>query len=589
MTNISKYHSVYELRRLCPKPWRYNTSAELDTLSYSGKHAKYEGGGYIADLGYNSRTAFRVVRNLESNDWIDEKTAAVLIEFTVFQPSTSLFSVAKLLYEVIPTGKPETRARFHTLSIYGTSDPRLRSLFVACEIILLILVAYFLILEAVKIYRQGCSYFVSFWNWMNLLQLVSAIITIAFFFFKEKYISSFVKRVQANPFETVSVDYALFWSDLELLVLSVVVFVVTVKFLRLIRFNRHVCQMVASLKISSPNVASYSVLFFINLISFALLGYLVFGNDNISYHSFIDALGTLIQKFLGNELYFYELQYSNRILGPTYIISFMLSMTFILINMFLAILNDSYESVRELSGGKFADAELGDFIKEYYLTRIHRLHEILKRKLGNVGFRHKLYDRSRNESKSQIKGDSVGSFTSLPSDYPAIVETWDPVNSSSSKLALLENEKTAKCVIITEAIYVNEVAMEGDQPDLQSKPPSVASDDGSNEELLDLLGDLPEALLAPTIASQKTVSNEDFIDLLGDLPESMVDDDETIDNVRKRLADVGAVVRLNKNTLRRFSTTGDKYIVQTNVQMMGPSVALTLRPRLESKPLVIPK
>lgn len=103
------------------------------------------------------------------------------------------------------------------------------------------------------------------------------------------------------------------------------------------------------------------------------------------------------------------------------------------------------------------------------------------------------------------------------------------------------------------------------------------------------MGDLPEALLAPTIASQKTVSNEDFIDLLGDLPESMVDDDETIDNVRKRLADVGAVVRLNKNTLRRFSTTGDKYIVQTNVQMMGPSVALTLRPRLESKPLVIPK
>ena len=260
MTNISKYHSVYELLRLCPKPWRYNTSVELDTLSYSGKHAKYEGGGYIADLGYNSRTASRVVRNLESNDWIDEKTAAVLIEFTVFQPSTSLFSVAKLLYEVIPTGKPETRARFHTLSIYGTSDPRLRSLFVACQIILLILVAYFLILEAVKIYRQRCSYFVSFWNWMNLLQLVSAIITIAFFFFKEKYISSFVKRVQANPFETVSVDYALFWSDLELLVLSVVVFVVTVKFLRLIRFNRHVCQMVASLKISSPNVASYSVL-----------------------------------------------------------------------------------------------------------------------------------------------------------------------------------------------------------------------------------------------------------------------------------------------------------------------------------------
>lgn len=124
-----------------------------------------------------------------------------------------------------------------------------------------------------------------------------------------------------------------------------------------------------------------------------------------------------------------------------------------------------------------------------------------------------------------------------------------------------------------------------DELDIPSAPP-VASSDEANTELLDVLEDLPETVIAPSIASDRNVSNTEFMNLLADLPESMVDDDETIDNVRKGLANIGAVLRLNNNTLRRFSTTGDKYIVQTNLQM-GPSVALTLRARRESEPHVI--
>lgn len=579
ITNITKYHSEYDLLRLCPKPWRYNSSLELNTLSYYGRKTRYDGGGYVADLGYNSRTASRVVINLASNDWIDERTAAVFIEFTVFQPSTSLFSVAKFAYEVYPTGKPITQARFNTLSIYGTTDPKFRSLFVACQIILLFLIAYFLLLEAVKIYRQSCSYFRSFWNWMNLLQLISAITTIAFFFFKEKYVSSFVKQVQANPFETASADYVLFWSDLEMVVLSVVVFIVTVKFLRIIRFNSHVCQMVSSLKLSSPHITSYSVVFFINLLSFALFGVLVFGNDIDSYRSFVEAFITLIQKFLGGELYFFELQSSNRILAPLFVFGYMLSMSFILINMFVAILNESYESVKELSGGKFADAELGTFIKEYYLARLARLHEIVKRKLASFGYRHKLYDRPKNEKKSKLREEYVGSFLTLPSDYPPYVEPWDRLDNSS-QLALIDNEVTVEDT--TSSPYSAEGIPLGEEADTTSAPSIVSSSD-CNAELLDLLGELPESVVAPSFASSNACSNAEFLNLIGDeLPESMVDDNDTIDNVRKGLADVGAVLRLDKHTLRRFSTTGDKYIVQTNLHM-GPSVALNFRSRRDSR------
>lgn len=585
VANISKYHSMYDVLRLCPKPWRYNSSLELNTLSYYGKHARYDGGGYIADLGYDSQTASRVVINLKNNNWIDERTAAILIEFTVFQPSTLLFSVGKLLYEVYPTGKPVSQARFDTLSIYGTSNPSIRSFFVACQIILLLLIAYFLLLEVVKIYRQSCSYFRSFWNWTNLLQLIFATTTIAFFFFKEKYVSSFVKQVQENPFETASADYVLFWSDMEMIVLSVVVFIVTVKFLRIIRFNRHVCQMVSSLKLSAPHISSYSVLFFVNILSFTLFGVLVFGNDMEPYHSFLEALVTLIQKFLGGDLHFYDLQSSNRILGPIFVFGYMLSMGFILINMFVAILNESYESVKELSGGKFADAELGTFIKQYYLARFLRLYEVLKRKLAITGYRRKFYDRPKIEKKSKLREEYVGSFLSVPSDYPPYVEPWACLDNSS-QLTLIDNEvtvgETEASTVRAEAFTSGGELVESstDEPDTTSTT-SVTSSGGCKAELLDLLGELPASVVAPSFASSNTCSNAEFLDLLGDLPESIVDDDETIDNVRKGLADVGAVLRLDKRTFRRFSATGDKYIVQTNLHM-GPSVALNFRARPDS-------
>ena len=563
MTNISNYHSIYDVLRLCPKPWRYNTSLELNTLSYYGKQTRYDGGGYIADLGYDSRTASRVVINLKSNlyDWIDDRTAAVLVEFTIFQPSTLLFSVAKLLYEVYPTGKPVSRARFDTLSIYGTTGPSIRSFFVACQIILLLLIGYFLLLEVVKIYRQSCSYFRSFWNWINLLHLIFAITTIAFFFFKEKYVSSFVKHVQENPFETASVDYVLFWSDLEMIVLSVVVFIVTVKFLRIIRFNTHVCQMVSSLKLSAPHMTSYSVLFFVNILSFTLFGVLVFGNDLESYHSFIEALVTLIQMFLGGDLHFYELQSSNRVLGPIFVFGYMFSMAFILINMFVAILNESYESVKELSGGKFADAELGNFIKQYYLARFLRLHEVLKRKLATTGYRHQLYDRSKIEKKSKLRQEYVGSYLSVPSDYPPYVEPWE-CSANSSQLAVIDNEvsvgEAEASLLGAEAFPSIEESVEIStvEPDTTSTP-----SDGCRAEPVDLLGELPASVGAPSFAASSADSNAEFLDLLGDLPESMVDDEETIDNVRKGLADVGAVLRHDKRTFMRFSATGDKYIV----------------------------
>ena len=478
---------------------------------------------------------------------MDQQTVAVFVEFTVFEPASALFTVAKLLYEVPPMGKPLTKTHINTLSLYANPNQSFGSFIVACQIVFLVLLVYYLIRELRKMYEFSCSYFNSFWNWMDLLQVISAVTTVVLFFFKEKYVSRFVQRVQANPFETSSVDYVIVWYQLEVYVLSVVVFIVTVKLLRLLRFNSHICQMSASLRTSSSHMLSYSVIFFVLLISFACLGMLVFGNAVQAYSSFVEVFSALLQKFLGGNLHFEELQNVNRIIGPIFVFSYMLCMGCVLINMFIAILNESYESVKNLSGGTFPDAKLGRFMRNYYKNHLCNFHDVFKRKLGNFGYRHRLWDPKRREPE-EFKDPILGSFVSLACN-----------NSQYSSQNVIFSSQ--------DRLVVNAKATEIEVESLDLKP--ELSTNSQIETIME----------CPTPAETECSSSScELLDLISELPESLVDDDDTMENVRQKLADVGAVLRLSKHSYRRFSTRGDKFVVERDIHL-GTPVAIRFKGR----------
>ncbi|CAF4348277.1 unnamed protein product, partial [Adineta steineri] len=52
-------------------------------------------------------------------DWIDEKTRAVFIQLTLYNPSVELFTAVTLLAEFLPTGGIYTIARFEPINFYS--------------------------------------------------------------------------------------------------------------------------------------------------------------------------------------------------------------------------------------------------------------------------------------------------------------------------------------------------------------------------------------------------------------------------------------------------------------------------------------
>ena len=132
-----------EALRLCPKPWRYQTSEELDNDPIKGVHGYYEGGGYVTVMGYNEETAHSVLNDTLGHGWIDRRTRVVILEFAVFNAYTNLLSIATYIYEVLATGVAYTTKRVDTLDLYST-DSGSATGFLVCQFLFMAMTLYYL-------------------------------------------------------------------------------------------------------------------------------------------------------------------------------------------------------------------------------------------------------------------------------------------------------------------------------------------------------------------------------------------------------------------------------------------------------------
>ena len=368
LKNYSRFQSVYDI---CPRPWRYQSASQINTLSHEAVKETYNGGGYVADLGYNKDTASKVIRELRAHNWIDERTAALFVEFTLFDPSTSLFCYVRNIYELLPTGQAVTSVEVRALSLYPSPNPNYQSFYEVCQLLFLIVIVVFFIAEIIKCFRQK-RYFHQVWNWVELLLLAVSLAAVVVSFFKGKYTSLFVKEIRTNPYETFSSDFIARLMDVETLLLSLAIFIITLKLLRLIRFNPHICQMQGTLESSAKSIMSFSVMFAVVGVAFSQFGNLCFGADVADFASFSDSLRVVLSMSVGKSIDSKGLHQKNPIVAYVYGFFFLMTMTFILLNIFVAILVMAYGDIREEKGdgGSFADAELGSFMYNVLFKKI---------------------------------------------------------------------------------------------------------------------------------------------------------------------------------------------------------------------------
>ncbi|XP_069932245.1 polycystin-2-like protein 2 isoform X3 [Oryctolagus cuniculus] len=313
-TYTSKNEDLSEFGLSTDTEWKYSSSKTNSPL-YWGYVGVYQDGGYIFTLSKSKSETKTKFVDLRLNSWITRGTRVIFIDFSLYNANVNLFCIIRLVAEFPATGGILTSWQFYSVKLLRYVS--YYDYFIAsCEIIFCIFLIVFTIQEAIKIKEYKFAYFKSIWNWLELLLLL---------------------------------------------------------IFKFISFNKTMSQLSSTLSRCIKDIVGFAIMFFIIFFAYAQLGFLVFGSQVDDFSTFQNSIFAQFRIVLG-DFNFAGIQQANWILGPIYFITFIFFVFFVLLNMFLAIINDTYAEVKaDYAIGRRPDFELGKMIKKGYNDALEKL------------------------------------------------------------------------------------------------------------------------------------------------------------------------------------------------------------------------
>ncbi|XP_060524738.1 polycystin-2-like isoform X2 [Cylas formicarius] len=376
----NRFDAVYEdTESFGPAPLTpgFTHSDAVETGSLRGRGVGgsiYSGGGFYVDLPAEEVLARTVIADLKGNLWITRGTRAVFVDFAVYNGNLNLFCVCKLSFEFPPSGGVVAGASFNAArltSLDGRREWALRVVlyaFAACML-------YYTLEEVREIIYFGTEYLAQFWNYVDLFIILLTYFYVAATEYLRVAAPARVRQIIANPHVYGNLEHAGYVDGMVETSGAVLAFLVYMKVFKFLNFNRRMAQLNNTLSQCAKDVAGFSVMFFIAFLAYAELGYLVFGSQVRDFSTFGDAMFTLLRTVLGDFNYM-DIHEANWVVAPVYFLTYMVLVFFVLLNMFLAIINDTYGDVK---------TDIAIAPKEIQMT------EFLKRKLfrllSRFGFR----------------------------------------------------------------------------------------------------------------------------------------------------------------------------------------------------------
>ncbi|NP_001245377.1 polycystin-2-like protein 2 isoform 2 [Homo sapiens] len=322
--------------------WRYSTS-NTNSPWHWGFLGVYRNGGYIFTLSKSKSETKNKFIDLRLNSWITRGTRVIFIDFSLYNANVNLFCIIRLVAEFPATGGILTSWQFYSVKLLRYVS--YYDYFIAsCEITFCIFLFVFTTQEVKKIKEFKSAYFKSIWNWLELLLLLLLKST-------EKY-SDFY--------------FLACWHIYYNNIIAITIFFAWIKIFKFISFNKTMSQLSSTLSRCVKDIVGFAIMFFIIFFAYAQLGFLVFGSQVDDFSTFQNSIFAQFRIVLG-DFNFAGIQQANPILGPIYFITFIFFVFFVLLNMFLAIINDTYSEVKaDYSIGRRLDFELGKMIKQSY-------------------------------------------------------------------------------------------------------------------------------------------------------------------------------------------------------------------------------
>uniref|UniRef100_A0A7M4FZE9 Polycystin-2 n=1 Tax=Crocodylus porosus TaxID=8502 RepID=A0A7M4FZE9_CROPO len=351
--------------------WTYTSEKDLNGSSHWGLIATYGGAGYYQDLSRTREETAAQIATLKKNLWLDRGTRAAFIDFSVYNANINLFCIVRLLVEFPATGGLLTSWQFQPVKLIhyiSTFD----FFMAACEIAFCLFILYYTVEEILEIRIHKLHYFRSLWNCLDIIIIVLSVVAIAINIYRTSTVDMQLKKLLEDQNSFPNFEPLAYWQIQFSNIAAVTMFFVWIKLFKFVSINRTMSQLSSTMSRCAKDVIGFAIMFFIIFLAYAQLAYLVFGTQVDDFSTFQDCVLTQFRIILG-DFNFTEVEEANRVLGPIYFTTFVFFMFFILLNMFLAIINDTYSEVKSDMAQQKNEMELSDLLKRGYNRAMIRL------------------------------------------------------------------------------------------------------------------------------------------------------------------------------------------------------------------------
>ncbi len=268
----------------------------MDSLPLAGIFTTYGGGGYVIDLTGTKEEILANLDSIKANNWLDRRTRSLLIEFNVYNPNVNLFAVCTLAIEILATGNFINTVTIEVINLFGQQSAVSNGIYYAY----IGLVFWSVFREAKKIYTLKGAYVRQFWSWVQWTIIATSLAAFAIWtyrsYFGQKLLTSFGKN---NGQGYISFRYLNFYNSLLSLLLALPPALATLKFIKLLRFNKTVLLLTHAISSSMGQLLGVILIFFILFISFVQIFYLLLSNNLSGFKTVINTAMTCFQILLG--------------------------------------------------------------------------------------------------------------------------------------------------------------------------------------------------------------------------------------------------------------------------------------------------
>ncbi len=332
-----------------------------------GTYNTYWGGGYVYEMRGQKSFLEGNLTLLQKNNWINRFTRAVIIEFSIFNPNINLIGVAEIVVEFLPTGSILTSSRFDCISLFSSL-----SLFtVVCDVIYLLFVIYYTIQEIRELYKQGKFYFLQFWSYVEWSIIAFSWTALGLYLYKievSNQVSAFFK--QTSGYAYYKMQSIVFWNLVLNYSFAFCIALGTLKCLKIFRFSKKISYLGTTLGNCAKELLGFCFMFVVVFISFILLFNLYYEGKLKEFSTVIRSMTTGFDIMLG-KFRVESLLIADSTFGPIFYALYNIYIVFVLLTVFISIINASFKVVREDS--KKQDYHMVNFIKRKLGIKNERL------------------------------------------------------------------------------------------------------------------------------------------------------------------------------------------------------------------------